>query len=109
MQGSLTDLVEQARKALAEAQDTAALANAKARFLGREGALTARMKALSSLSGENKAAAGRELNSAKQAIEALVNDREVQLAQAQLDARLAQEAIDVTLPGRGMGREVFIP
>lgn len=104
MQGSLTDLVEQARKALAEAQDTAALANAKARFLGREGALTARMKALSSLSGENKAAAGRELNSAKQAIEALVNDREVQLAQAQLDARLAQEAIDVTLPGRGMGR-----
>lgn len=104
MHGSLTDLVEQARQALAEAPDTAALANAKARFLGREGALTARMKALSTLSGEQKAAAGRELNSVKQAIEALVNDREAQLAQAQLDARLALEAIDVTLPGRGMGR-----
>lgn len=103
MQGSLSDLVEQARAALAQAQDVSSLANAKARFLGRDGALTARMKALSSLSGEQKSVAGRELNAAKQAIEALVNERDAQLVSAQLEARLAQESIDVTLPGRGMG------
>lgn len=103
MQGSLSELVEQAKSALAEAQDAASLANAKARFLGRDGALTARMKALASLSGEQKASAGRELNTAKQSIEALVIQRESQLAQAQLEERLAQESIDVTLPGRGVG------
>lgn len=103
MQDSLSELVEQAQSALAEAHDAASLANAKARFLGRDGALTARMKALSSLSGEQKAAAGRELNTAKQSIEALVTQRESQLAQAQLEERLAQESIDVTLPGRGIG------
>jgi phenylalanyl-tRNA synthetase alpha chain len=103
MESSLSDLVEQARQALADATDSASLANAKARFVGRDGSLTARMKSLSSLSGEQKAAAGRELNVAKQTIEALVNAREAEIARAQLEARLAQEAIDVTLPGRGMG------
>jgi len=103
MESSLSDLVEQARQALADASDSASLANAKARFVGRDGSLTARMKSLSALSGEQKAAAGRELNVAKQTIEALVNAREAEIARAQHEARLAQEAIDVTLPGRGMG------
>jgi phenylalanyl-tRNA synthetase alpha chain len=94
MDASLSDLVEQARSELAASADTASLANAKARFLGRDGSLTARLKALGALTGEQKAAAGRELNQAKQAIEALVNARE---------AEIAQESIDVTLPGRGMG------
>jgi phenylalanyl-tRNA synthetase alpha chain len=103
METSLSDVIAQARQALAEASDAATLANAKAQFLGRDGLLTARMKSLSSLSGEQKAALGRELNVAKQTVEALVNEREAQLARAQLEARLAQEAIDVTLPGRAMG------
>ena len=103
MDAPLSDLVEQARRALADAGDTVALANVKARFLGREGSLTARLKGLSSLSGEQKAQAGRELNLAKQSIEALVNAREAEIARLQLEARLAQEAVDVTLPGRGMG------
>ncbi|MBU6188493.1 MAG: phenylalanine--tRNA ligase subunit alpha [Betaproteobacteria bacterium] len=103
MDSTLSDLVEQARVALAESADTTSLANAKARFLGRDGSLTARMKALGSLSGEQKAAAGRELNVAKQAIEALVSAREAEIARAQLEARLAQESVDVTLPGRGLG------
>lgn len=103
MESSLSDLVEQARRELADASDSSSLANAKARFVGRDGSLTVRMKSLSSLSGEQKAAAGRELNVAKQTIEALVNAREAEIARAQLEARLAQEAIDVTLPGRGIG------
>ena len=103
MDSPLSDVVEQARRALAEASDPAAIANAKARFLGRDGSLTARMKALSGLKGEEKAAAGRELNQAKQTIESLVSARESEFAAAQLQARLAQEAIDVSLPGRGMG------
>lgn len=97
-------LVDEARELLAAAADPAALANAKARFLGKDGALTARMKALGALSPAERGAVGKRLNEAKQAIEALVAQRQQALDGAALDARLSQEAIDVTLPGRGAGR-----
>jgi phenylalanyl-tRNA synthetase alpha chain len=103
MDQDLNALIEQARGLVAQAADAASLANAKARFLGREGDLTQRMKSLGKLAGEARASAGRQLNEAKQAVETLVNAREHELAQAELQARLAQEAIDVTLPGRGRG------
>lgn len=97
-------LVDEARALTAAAADSAALANAKARFLGKDGALTARMKSLGSLSAAERGPVGKRLNEVKQAIEALVAERQQALDQAALDARLAQEAIDVTLPGRGAGR-----
>ncbi|MCX7274895.1 MAG: phenylalanine--tRNA ligase subunit alpha [Burkholderiales bacterium] len=103
MDQELNTLIEQAREALAQADDTAALANAKARFLGKDGAITQRMKTLGKLSPEERSQAGKRLNETKQAVEALVSAREQALGQALLDARLAQESIDITLPGRGLG------
>jgi len=103
MDQSLQTIVEEARAVLAAATDPAALANAKARFLGKDGALTQRMKALGKLAAPQRALAGRELNEAKQAVEAMVGEHEARIEQARLQARLAQEAIDVTLPGRGAG------
>jgi phenylalanyl-tRNA synthetase alpha chain len=99
-----TALVEQARQAIGEAADAVMLANAKARFLGREGLLTEQMKRLGALSAADRAQAGRLLNEAKRAIEALIESREEAFAAEQLAARLAQEAIDVTLPGRSPSR-----
>ena len=61
------------------------------------------MKSLGKLSPAERSAVGKALNEVKQAIEALVNGREAALAKAELDARLAQESIDVTLPGRASG------
>jgi phenylalanyl-tRNA synthetase alpha chain len=103
MDQDLNALVEQARALVTQAADATSLANAKARFLGRDGEITQRMKLLGKLSGEARAAAGRRLNEAKQAVDGLVSAREQALAQAELAARLAQESIDVTLPGRGRG------
>jgi phenylalanyl-tRNA synthetase alpha chain len=99
----LADLVARLAADIQAVTNPAELANAKARAIGRDGALTAEMKKLGALTGEARAAAGRELNQAKQAIEAAVNAREAAIAHAELDARLAQEAIDVTLPGRAAG------
>jgi len=104
MDDSLQALIDDARRVLAGAPDAQALANAKARYLGRDGLLTLRMKSLGTLAPEVRAAAGKQLNVAKQEIEALIGERQQALAQAELDARLAQDAIDVTLPGRGGGR-----
>lgn len=103
MDASLQNIVDEARAAIAAA-DSASLANTKARFLGRDGQVTQRMKTLGRLSPEERSRLGKELNQVKQAIEALLADREAALAKADLDSRLAQEAIDVTLPGRGIGR-----
>jgi len=101
MTTSAEELVAQAQAQFSQANDAAALENAKARFLGKQGALTEWFKGLARLSPEEKRAQGAQVNRAKQQIEALLEARRAALAQADLDTRLAQETIDVTLPGRG--------
>ncbi|MBN9426907.1 MAG: phenylalanine--tRNA ligase subunit alpha, partial [Burkholderiales bacterium] len=94
---SFTDMVARLTADIGAAASAPELANAKARALGKEGALTAEMKKLGALSPDERSRVGRELNLAKQAVEAAVREREASLARAELDARLAQEAIAVTL------------
>jgi phenylalanyl-tRNA synthetase alpha chain len=96
----LEQLINEARAAFAAAKQPAALENEKARFLGKSGAITERLKSLARLSADDKREQGARINRAKEAIEALLDERRQALADAQLNERLAQEAIDVTLPGR---------
>ena len=97
------DLIDQAKEQFAQAGDAAALENAKARFLGKQGALTAMLKGLAKLDPDQKRTEGARINQLKQQIERLLDQRREQLAQAELDKRLAFETIDVSLPGRGRG------
>ncbi|MEZ5650548.1 MAG: phenylalanine--tRNA ligase subunit alpha [Burkholderiaceae bacterium] len=96
-------LLDEARAQIAAAADDAALANAKARFLGRDGLLTQQMKSLARLPAEARGPEGKRLNAIKQALEQAVEARVEALAKARLDRQLAEEAVDVTLPGRGSG------
>ncbi|MBS1107880.1 MAG: phenylalanine--tRNA ligase subunit alpha, partial [Deltaproteobacteria bacterium] len=89
--------------AFAAVSQPAALENEKARFLGKSGAITERLKALGKLAPEEKRAQGARINAAKEAIERLLAERRQALADAQLAERLAAESIDVTLPGRRRG------
>jgi phenylalanyl-tRNA synthetase alpha chain len=101
----LESLVSAARADFAAAATPADLENAKARYLGKAGRVTELLKALGSLSVEEKKTRGAEINATKQRIEAaLVQAREA-LAESELLAQLKAEALDVTLPGRwrGMG------
>src|SRR5690606_35329663 len=103
MTSSVDELISQAQEQFAQASDAAALENAKARFLGKQGAVTALLKGLSGLEPEQKRQQGARINQVKQEIEKLLNERRAGIAQAELDRRLASETIDVTLPGRGRG------
>ena len=96
----LSELIESARQDFAQAEQPAALEDAKAKYIGKSGAVTALMKSLGQLAPEERRARGQEINKAKAAIEAALNARREQLAQATMQAKLASEAIDVTLPGR---------
>jgi len=93
-------LIKAAQAAFAAAAQPAALENEKARFLGKGGQLTELLKGLARLPTEEKRTQGARINAAKERIEALLEHRRGELAEAELNARLAQEAIDVTLPGR---------
>ncbi|MCK9984330.1 MAG: phenylalanyl-tRNA synthetase alpha chain [Azoarcus sp.] len=97
----LDQLVQQAATEFAAAADGVQLEQAKARFLGKTGVLTERLKGLGKLAPEERRAAGAEINRAKDAIEAALEARRNALREAVLLAQLAAEALDVTLPGRG--------
>ena len=84
--------------------DAAELEQAKARFLGKAGALTEQLKQLGRLPPEQRREAGARINAAKDRLESALAARRESLARQRLDARLAEEALDVTLPGRGTGR-----
>jgi phenylalanyl-tRNA synthetase alpha chain len=99
----LDQIVSQAQAAFEAASDAPSLENAKAQFLGKAGLLTEQLKGLAALPPEEKKTLGAAVNQAKQAIEALLNARRQALADAQLAQRLAAEAIDITMPGRGAG------
>jgi phenylalanyl-tRNA synthetase alpha chain len=100
----LDGIVSRALAAFSAAGDAASLENEKAKFLGKSGDLSAFQKSLASLSVEQRKAAGAAFNSAKQRIEAGLEARRAELADEKLNARLAEEALDVTLPARGRGR-----
>jgi phenylalanyl-tRNA synthetase alpha chain len=99
----LDQIVSQAQAAFEAASDAPSLENAKAQFLGKSGLLTEQLKGLAALAPEDKKTLGAAVNQAKQTIEALLSARRQALADAQLAQRLAAEAIDITLPGRGTG------
>ncbi|MGH6608845.1 MAG: phenylalanine--tRNA ligase subunit alpha [Burkholderiaceae bacterium] len=101
MKAELDRIVDEARAAFAAAAQSAALENEKARFLGKNGAITERLKALGKLAPDQKREAGASINAAKEAIEQLLIERRQALAEAKLGEQLAAESIDVTLPGRG--------
>ncbi|HET7198031.1 MAG TPA: phenylalanine--tRNA ligase subunit alpha [Burkholderiales bacterium] len=97
----LDSIVSRALAAFRAAGDAASLENAKARFLGKGGELSAFRP---SGSAEERKKAGAAFNAAKQKIESALEARRAELAEATLNARLAEQALDVTLPGRGRAR-----
>ena len=100
---SLDTLVAEATAVLESASSNAELEQLKARYLGKSGALTEQLKSLGKLPPTERPAAGSRINEAKARLEAIIAARRDTLAQAALDNRLAEEALDVTLPGRSRG------
>ncbi len=99
----LEQILNQAIQQFANIEQAAELEQAKARYLGKEGSLTALLKGLGKLSAEERPAAGARINEVKQQIEAVLNSRRVAIQLQALQKKLAAEALDVTLPGRGLG------
>jgi phenylalanyl-tRNA synthetase alpha chain len=85
--------------AIAQADSTAALEELRVRYLGRKAELPNMLRGVAALPPQERGAVGRAANEARQALEALIEARTGELQAAELDARLAADRIDVTLPG----------
>jgi len=100
---SLSELQEQAEAEVARAPDLSALDAVRVKYLGKKGELTARLKGLSALSAAERPAAGQEINRAKKALQDALNGRRDSLQRDALAEKLRADAVDVSLPGRGIG------
>lgn len=96
----LEDILSTALSAVASAGDSSALDDVRVKYLGKKGELTGLLKGLGKLSPEDRPAAGAEINTAKEALQEAISARKADLDNAAIDAQLASETIDVSLPGR---------
>jgi len=71
----------------------------RAKYLGKKGLITEKLKTLKSIPPEVRPEYGKILNEAKSRLERLFEEKERYLKQSELNERLRSEAIDVTLPG----------
>ncbi|WP_372839713.1 phenylalanine--tRNA ligase subunit alpha [Phaeovulum sp.] len=85
---------------IAAAADEAALEEIRLAALGKKGEISLMMRELGGMAPEARQAAGARLNVLKDEIDAALRARKAGMADAALDARLAAEWLDVTLPGR---------
>jgi len=99
---NLDDILKEAQAAFAGIDHPVELEQAKARYLGKSGALTEQLKQLGKMPPEERREAGARINQAKDLLEQALKDRRVAIQERLLQAQLAQEALDVTLPGRGL-------
>ena len=98
----IDELVAEATALFAGITNADALEQAKARYLGKSGSLTGLLKGLGKLSAEERPAAGARINAAKQALEEALNAQRERIASLALEVKLAEDSIDVTMPGRGL-------
>ncbi len=101
------DLQDIAARALAQveaAADLKALDEVRVAVAGKKGELTAVLKGMGALSPEERPQVGKLANEVRDRFEEALAARKEALAAAELEARMAAEAVDVTLPGRSLPR-----
>jgi phenylalanyl-tRNA synthetase alpha chain len=97
---NLSAILQEALAAIAAANDIPALEEVRVTFMGKKGSITELLKSLGAMDPESRKLAGQHINELKQQVQDALNEKRDALQQAQLQAKLAQEKIDVTLPGR---------
>ena len=102
MKEQLAQIKQQAMEALQQAQTPAQLEDLRVRFLGKKGELTAVLKQMGKLSPEERPVMGQLANTVRAEIEEMLEKQKAAAQAAALEAKLASEALDVTIPGKSV-------
>ena len=95
----LDQLRSEAEAAIRSAGDSAALEELRVRYLGRKSELTSTLRSIGELPPAERGPVGKAANEVRVALEELLGKRTAELEASELDNRLAEDRIDVTLPG----------
>ena len=99
MKTQLEQIRISALEALEAAATPAALEELRVKLLGKKGELTAVLKQMGKLSAEERPIMGQLANNVRAQIEEKLENRKAEIHAAALEAKLAAESIDVTIPG----------
>ena len=100
MQEQIVKLREDVLASVAQSGDLKALDDIRVRALGKKGSVTGLMKRLGEVDADRRRELGAELNRLKDSVAAAIETRRNELEYTELDRRLAEERLDVTLPAR---------
>jgi phenylalanyl-tRNA synthetase alpha chain len=95
----LQQLRADAEAAIGAAGSASELEELRVRYLGRKSQLTQALRSIGELPPEQRGPVGKEANEVRRALEGLVERRAAELEASELDRRLAEDRLDVTLPG----------
>ena len=102
MSDELAAIETQVKEGLAAAQTMEALEQVRVAATGKKGQLTAIMRMMGKVPPEERPAMGKLANTVRANVDAAINKRKEELSRAVLDAKIAGEAADITLPGRSL-------
>jgi phenylalanyl-tRNA synthetase alpha chain len=95
----LKEIKTNVEETISQVTDIDSLNELKVKTLGRKGDVTLFLRSLKDLSGEERAKAGKTANEIKAHLEQIIEEKAHEIAQKELERKLASEKIDVTLPG----------
>ena len=104
MKEQIAKMKETALEEINKAQDITELNNARVKYLGKKGELTAILRGMKDLSAEERPVIGSLVNVVKTELENLIEVREEEFKKAEINKKLEQEKIDITLPATKVKR-----
>ncbi len=104
MKEQIAKMKETALEEINKAQDITELNNARVKYLGKKGELTAILRGMKDLSAEERPVIGSLVNVVKAELENLIEVREEEFKKAEINKKLEQEKIDITLPATKVKR-----
>ncbi len=100
MEEKLQLLGKEAIAALAEAEDVKELENLRVKYLGKKGELTELLRSMGSLPKEERPRMGQVANQVREQVESAMNEARKRIGRLEMEARIAEETIDITMPGK---------
>lgn len=100
LKDQLTELRAQALEAIQNSTDDQAINEARVKFLGKKGPITAVLRGMKDLSKEERPKVGQFVNEIRDQIQVALDEKRSAIEAARLNQQLASETLDVTLPGR---------
>ena len=109
MKEQIESIKQTAIEEIAKAEELQTLENARVKYLGKKGELTAVLRGMGGLSPEERPVIGELVNEAKESLEKLIEEKEEKFKIEELNKKLEAEKIDITLPSTKMKRGSLHP